>query len=120
MEFEERRDVEAIRGGDEIENLPVEHRRRVVVVGEPTGRVENELDAYQCHLAIGGLVDERLGLRGVEGEIAEQGAVDVVDAHGAVVGAGDATEKWSVAGGGGVVDVDVLARSLANQLHQLR
>ena len=87
--------------------------------GEPARRVQNELDAYQCHLAIGGLVDERLGLRGFEGEIPEQGTVDVMYAHGSVVGPGNAAQKWSVAGGGGVVDVDVLARALANQLHQL-
>src|ERR1035437_7620921 len=91
VEQEESRDVEAIRGADEIENLPVEHRRSVVIGGKPARRVQDELDAYESHLAIGRLVDEGLRLRGVEGEIAEQRAVDVVHAHRPVVGTGDAT-----------------------------
>src|SRR5580704_17638601 len=81
VELEERIDGEAIRQADEIEDLPVEYRRRVVVGGEPGRRVQDELDAYQGHLAIRGLVDEGLRLRGVEGEITEQGGVDVVHAH---------------------------------------
>ena len=118
VELEERRNVEAIGGTDEIEDLPVEHRRSVVIGGEPVRRVQDKLDAYQRHLAIGGLVDEGLRLRGVEGEIAEQGAVDVVHAHSPVVGAGDATQERRIAGCSGVVDIDVLARSFANELHQ--
>ena len=35
VELEERRNVEAIGGTDEIEDLPIEHRRSVVIGGEP-------------------------------------------------------------------------------------
>ena len=51
MELEERRDVEAIRRADEIEDLSVEHRRSVVIGGEPGRRVQDELDAHERHLA---------------------------------------------------------------------
>jgi len=118
MELEERRDVEAIRGTDEIEDLPVEHRRSVVVGSEPARGVQNELNAYQCHLAIGGLVDERLRLRWVKSEIAQQGAIDVVHAHRPVVGTRDATKKWSIAGYRGVVNIDIPTRSCTNQFDQ--
>jgi hypothetical protein len=37
VELEERRDVETVGGGDEIENLSLEHGRSVVIGGEPTG-----------------------------------------------------------------------------------
>ena len=118
VQFEERIDVETIREADKVEDLPVQYRSGVVIGGVPARRVQNELDAYKDHLAIDGLVDEGLRLRGVEGEIPQQGAVDVVHSHRPVVGAGDATKEWSVARCGRVVDVDVLARSFANKFHQ--
>ena len=114
VELEERRNIEAIRGVDEVEDLLVEYRRRVVIGGEPGRRVQDELDAYEGHLAIGGLVDEGLRLRGVEGEITEQGGVDVVHAHRPVIGTGNATKKRSVAGFSGIVNVKVLPRASAH------
>src|SRR5271170_5442805 len=65
VQLEECGDVEAIRGVDKIEDLPLEHRGSVVILGEPGRRVQDELDAHECHLAIGRLVDECLRLRGV-------------------------------------------------------
>ena len=91
VELEEGRDVKAIRGGDEIEYMPFEHRGSVVICGEPGRRVQDKLDTDESHLSIGRLVDECLRLRGVEGEIAEQGAIDIVHAHCPVVGTSHAT-----------------------------
>src|ERR1700734_983190 len=108
MEFEERIDAEAIREANEIENLIVEYGRSVGIGREPARGGEDEFDAYEGHLAIVGLVDERLRLRGVEGEIGEQGGVNVVHTHRPVVGTCNAPQKWSVAGCSGIVDVDVL------------
>jgi hypothetical protein len=66
LELEECRNVEAIGGTHEIEDLPVEHRRRVVIGSEPARRVQDELDAYESHPAIGRLVDEACGCKGRE------------------------------------------------------
>jgi len=89
------------------------------MVGEPGRRVQDELDAYEFHLAMVGLVDECLRLRGVEGEIAEQCGVDVVHAHGPVVGTGDAPEKWPVAGCSSSVNVNVLLGASANEVNEI-
>jgi len=89
------------------------------MVGEPGRRVQDELDAYESHLAMVGLVDECLRLRWFEGEIAEQFGVDVVHAHGSVVGTGDAPEKWPVAGCGGSVNVNVPLGASANEFNEL-
>jgi len=118
VNFEKRGNIEAVGRAHEIEDLSVEDWRRVVVGGEPSRGVEDELDANQRQLAVGRLVDQGLGLRGVEREIAEERGVHIVDPHRTVVGTGNAAEKWSVAGGGGIVNVDELTRAVSNCLNQ--
>src|SRR5258705_4544292 len=46
VQLEERWDVEPVRTGDVVEDLPLEDRRRVVL-RQPFGRVEDEFDAHQ-------------------------------------------------------------------------
>ena len=52
MQLEERIDVEAVRRSHIVEDLPLEDRRRVVVVRQPSCGVDNELHADEPQRAV--------------------------------------------------------------------
>src|SRR5271156_921591 len=83
VQFEERVYGEAVRGVDESEDLTLQNRWSGMSL-QPGGRVGNELDADQFHLAIRWLVDQCLWGGDINGPV-EQTRLDVVDAHGAMI-----------------------------------
>src|SRR5689334_3043558 len=92
VQFEEWVEIEAVRCADQLEGLAVEHRGSVVVVLEPGGRVDDEFHSDQPAPVSNGLVDERFRARIVQFAVADQGPVDIVDAHRAVIRSADATK----------------------------
>jgi len=117
VKLEEGRNMESVWAVDEEKYLTLQNRR-TGVVREPGGRVGNVLDANQRHLTVGRwLIDQSLGLRGVDRSV-EQAGIDVVNAHRAMVRTADTAQKWAIASSDGIVDVEVLFRSLANNLNE--
>ena len=115
----EGRDAVAVGGRVEVEELAHQRGRRLV--GRvPRGRDHDVLHAHQLELAPLRLVDQGLGTRGVDLAVADQLAVDVVDAHRPARRAADAAEEERVAGGGGRRDVLVAIRRPAHLLGERR
>ncbi len=88
--------------------------------GREGAREDDELDGHQLHSAIGlRLIDQGLRSRGIELSVAQslsiELTVDVVDAHGAVVGTADAAEGGCVRLGWGTL---VLGGGVANGLNE--
>ena len=48
----------------------------------------------------------------------QQIAINIVNAHGTMVGTADTAEKGTIAGSDGIVDVEILLRSVANVLNK--
>ena len=88
--------MESVWAVDEEKYLTLQNRR-TGVVREPGGRVGNVLDANQRHLTVGRwLIDQSLGLRGVDRSV-EQAGIDAVNAHRAMVRTVDTAQKWAIA-----------------------
>src|SRR5215467_1937779 len=120
MEFKEWVQTEAVWRGHELERLPVELGRNVVVVLEPGLGVNDVLDTDQTQFAAAHrLVDQSFGGFFFDLSIPYQRSVDVMDAHGAVVRAGDAAKGRSVPRGSGVVDIKEHPSGVANVFDQL-
>jgi hypothetical protein len=68
-------------------------RRRGLVGGIPVRRDHDVLDTDELQLAVVRFVHQGFGTLGVELAVADQAAVDVVDAHRAPLRAGDAPEE---------------------------
>lgn len=116
VEFIERRNIESVRAGNELEALAFEHRRPDVG-GVPRGLIHDEFDTHQLQLSIGWLIDERLGMGWVQGSI-EKRAIHIVNAHGAHVRAADTTEELSVAGRFRSVDIGILLCGVLDDLDE--
>src|SRR6184192_2579634 len=108
----------AIGAGDELKGLALKYGRSTVVIFQPGLRVHDVLDAEQVQLTICRFVDEGFGLSGIDQAVGNKRAVDVVDAHGAVVRTADAAKEGSVAGADGSVHVLVLPRGVADSLNE--
>src|SRR5215472_8739765 len=118
VKLEKRRYVEPVWTVDVKEHLTFQNGRTGIVL-QPGRSEGNEFDADQLHLTVRGrFVDQGLRMVDVDHSV-QQVAIDVVDAHGTVVRTADATEEGLVSLSGGVVDVDVLLRRLANHLDEL-
>ena len=119
MQLKKSIDIEPIGTANIVENLPIQHRRNIVVCSQPGSRKYDELDAHQPELPpLHRLIDQGLRLCGIQLVRAEQRTVHVVDAHRAMVGTAYAPEERSVSGCGGVIDIHVLLRGIANNLNQ--
>lgn len=92
MQLEERRYAIAVGSVDELEGLALEHRRGAIVGCQPSIGIDNVLDAHQPPLISQRLIDERFRMLGIDLSINYQRAIDVVNAHGAVVRTADAAE----------------------------
>src|SRR5580700_1005066 len=117
VEFEERREAVTVRGVDVLHEVTLDLGSRV---GRKGTRENDELDGNQFVLTVRRrLVDQSLRLRWVNGSVHQTG-IDVVDAHGAMVGAADATEDRTVSSGSGCLDViQILRGGIANNLDEL-
>jgi hypothetical protein len=118
VKLEERREAVPVRAADELEPLPFQHRRRILVMREPRGCVHNELDANQPHAAVARFVYQGFRVRNIDLTIAHQIAVDVMHTHGAVIRTADTAECRLVGGAGGRIDIDELARGVLDELHE--
>src|SRR5271154_1983748 len=87
-------------------------------VGGKGAREYDEFDANQLQFTIWlRLIDQRLRLRWVNGSV-QQTALDVVDAHGSMVGAAYTAESRTVSSGSGCIDAHVLRGGIANNLDE--
>src|SRR5262249_4941366 len=107
VQLEERSQVVAVRTPHELERLTLEHRRGVVIA-QPCLRIDDVLDADQAPANTGGLVDQRLGPRRVDLAVDHKRAIDVMDAHRAMVRTADAAECRPITCRAGAVDVEKL------------
>src|ERR1051326_8903599 len=114
-----RRQAVSVRAGNELERLPLEHGRTGVARQPRVGK-NHELHAHQLQSASRQFVDQHLRLGSIEHAVADQGAVDVVKAHGSMIRAADAAEERLVTGGGGGVDVDELPGGVATTVARSR
>src|SRR5215469_10549520 len=119
MQFEKGREVESVRCTDKLKVLPVERRRSVVVIREPSGGVHNVFHSHEPARVSHRLVNQGLRVLPPDFAVANECAVDVVNAHGAMVRPAYAAERGFVAGRSGVVDVEKLASCFAHVLYQL-
>src|SRR5882757_11016848 len=108
----------AIGAGDELKGLALKYGRSAVVIFQPGLRVHDVFDAEQVQLTVRRFVDERFGLSGINQAVGNKRAVDVVDAHGAVVRTADAAKEGSVTGADGGVHVLVLPGGVADNLDE--
>src|ERR1700683_700357 len=83
VKLEERRYVVSVRAIDEQKSLTLQNGGTGVIF-QPCRCIHDEFDAHQTHLTVGGLIDQGLGVRGIDGSI-EQAGIDVVYPHSAVV-----------------------------------
>jgi hypothetical protein len=119
VQFEKCGQAEPVRAIDDLECLPLKHRR-TGVIRKPRVIIHDELDTHQSHTALPGLVYQRLRPRRIDLARAYQSAADVVHAHGALVRTANAAKERLVTGRCGSVDVDELPRGVANKLNELR
>src|SRR5215469_942908 len=119
MQFEEWREVESVRGTDKLKVLPVERRRSVLVIREPSGGVHNVFHSDEPARISHRLVNQGLRVLQLDFAVANECAVDVVNAHGSMVRPAYAAERGFVAGRSGVVDVEEWASCIAHVLYQL-
>ena len=116
----ERRQPEAVRGWEVVEQLP--HQLRcsgVLGIGVPAVREHQVIRANQLQAAVRHrLVNHDLRLRRIDLAVADERHVDVVDAHRAAILTADAAKHRRVAFG--LCDVDVLEalRRLADDADQ--
>ena len=108
-----------IRAVHELKGLAFQHRRSVVMC-QPGSSVHDVLDAHQAHLTFRRFINEGFRTRPVDLTIAHQAAVDIVDAHGAVVRTADAPEQGLIVSRGGRVDVQKLPGCIANYFNEFR
>src|SRR5437899_136539 len=118
VQFEMCRQPVSVRATDELERLPLEHRR-TVVMREPGVGYYNELHANQLQTASRRFVYQYFRPRGIQLAVADQSAINVVIAHCSVIRAADAAQERLVTGSCGSVNVDVRRRSVANELNEL-
>ena len=52
VQLKERRYVEAVWAANELEDLAIQHRRSVVMAGQPSVRKDYVLDAHQSHAVV--------------------------------------------------------------------
>src|SRR5215470_16005939 len=60
-----RRQAISVWAADELESLALQHRR-TGVRGHPGIRIHDELDAHKPHNAVGGFINKRFRMRGVD------------------------------------------------------
>jgi hypothetical protein len=119
VQLEEIGQIKTIRRRDELKILAIECGRRIVVILQPCGRVDDILDAHQPAFIPHWFVDQGFGVRDIDQAVDHQSAVDIMNAHGSVVGTADASKRRPVAGRAGVVDVEELPGRLANISNEL-
>src|SRR5215467_14134779 len=100
--------MKTVRRCDELEVLALKRRGRIVVVYQPGSCIDDELDADQPAFISHRLVNQCFGVHDFNLTIAKQLAIDVMNAHGAVVGPADAAKSRPVAGEHGIVYVKEL------------
>src|SRR5882672_4717713 len=118
VKLKDRANAVAIGAGDELKGLALEYGRSAVVIFQPGLGVNDVLDAEQVQLTVCRFVAERFRLRGIDQAVGNKRAVDVVDAHGAVVRTADAAKERSVAGPDGGVHVLLLPGGVADNLDE--
>src|SRR4051794_10423964 len=112
MQFEERIEVEPVRRTHELEVLSFQRWGSVVVRGQPRCGVHDVFHTDEPAGIADRLIDQRFRILHLKLAIADQRAIDVVNAHGSMVWPTYAAKRGSVAGRAGIVDVDELPRRL--------
>src|ERR1051326_1706197 len=112
-----RRQAVPVGAPDELERLALEHRWAGVGRQPRVGQY-HELHTDQLQTASRRFVDQRFGTRGIQYSVADQGTIDIVKAHCAVIRAADTAQERLISGGSGCVHVDELLRSVANDLNE--
>src|SRR5215813_13774132 len=106
VQLEKRIERKAIRRADELKVLTVERRRSAVVVLQIFLHVNDVLDTDELTLVSDWLVDQSLRIFEVDLVLLDLRAVDVVNAHRAVIGTADTAERRLVSRGTRVVYVE--------------
>ena len=117
MQLEKCGYTEPVRTIDELEGLAFELRRSVVVSRQPRGCVDDVLDTDESPPVSNGLVYECFRAPFVNLAVTHERAVDLVNAHGAVIGTADAAKCGCVIRAG-IVDVQELPRGISNDSHK--
>ena len=120
VQFEKRIQVETVGGSNELKVLSFKYRRSIIVILQPGGCVHNVLDANQSALLPHRFVDQGFRMRDINLPISHQAAVDVVNAHRAMIRTADTAKRGSVPGWPGIVYIQKRPGCLPDFLHQLR